>query len=139
MAATDPGYLPSSWAGCLEGGTPGRANSVAGGGQGGPFFSVWPSPFSPDGDGVDDLLHIQMNASNAENEVTVRIYNVQGRVVRTLADGIRCGSTLSLQWDGSDRSGASMPVGRYIAYLCCRPDPGEPREALKVVVLARRL
>ena len=100
---------------------------------------MWPSPFSPDGDGRDDVLNVSMNAGTSGNKVTARIYNAQGRVVKTLAERMECGSSLALQWDGSDENGARMPVGRYIVFLRCRPASGEVREAVEVVILARRL
>ncbi len=139
MEAADPGWQASNWAGCPEGGTPGRENSCSSGQQGGPFLAVWPNPFSPDGDGRDDVLNIEMNAESQANTVTARIYNVQGRVVTTLAERLECGASLGLQWNGTSESGARMPVGRYIVYLRCRPESGDVREALEVVVLARRL
>jgi hypothetical protein len=139
IEAAGPGCEASNWAGCTQGGTPGAPNSVSSGEQGGPFLAVWPSPFSPDGDGRDDVLNISMNAGTSGNTVTARIYNVQGRVVETLADGLECGSSLALQWDGSSGSGTRMPVGRYLVFLRCRPASGEVREAVEVVILARRL
>ncbi|MFO7949179.1 MAG: lamin tail domain-containing protein [Candidatus Fermentibacteraceae bacterium] len=139
IEAPAPGWEASNWTGCAEGGTPGGPNSASSGQQGGPFLAVWPSPFSPDGDGHDDVLNISMNAETSGNTVTARIYNVQGRVVKTLTERMECGSSLALQWDGSDENGARMPVGRYIVFLRCRPASGEVREAVEVVILARRL
>jgi hypothetical protein len=139
ITASEAGHSASNWTGCAAGGTPGEANTASESQGGGAFLTVWPDPFSPDGDGIDDLLHIEMGSDASQSTVTARIYNVQGRVVKTLAEELECGGTLSLQWDGSDRSGSMMPVGRYIVFLRCTPEGGEVREALEVVVLARRL
>ena len=139
IEAPAAGWEASNWTGCAEGGTPGAPNGASSGQQGGPFLAVWPSPFSPDGDGRDDVLNVSMNAGTSGNTVTSRIYNAQGRVMKTLAERVECGSSLTLQWDGSDENGTRMPVGRYIVFLRCRPASGEVREAVEVVILARRL
>ena len=137
-----PGYAASSWSGCSTGGTPGAVNSCAGGGGGGQdrFLDYYPDPFSPDGDGHHDRLTIEMNFNHPENEVTLEVYNVQGRLLLKLLDGDTCGPSRVVTWDGCGGNGARLPVGRYIIYLNSRAkDTGEYREACGVVVLARPL
>ncbi|MBD3278596.1 MAG: hypothetical protein GF388_09865, partial [Candidatus Aegiribacteria sp.] len=75
-----------------------------------------------------------------ENEVTLEIYNVQGRLLLRLLNRETCGSSRTVAWDGSGDSGGRLPVGRYIVYLKSRAaDSGEYREDCTVVVLARQL
>jgi hypothetical protein len=136
---TLPGFESSSWAGCGEGGTPGARNSTSSGDTDGPFLFFHPAPFSPDGDGQDDTLIIEMNLPGAQNIVTLTVYNVQGREVRHLLEEMETGSVFAATWDGTNDSGDSMPVGRYIIYLRAEPSVGEPHEDCAVVVLARRL
>jgi hypothetical protein len=45
--------------------------------------------------------------------VVLRIYDVGGRVVRTLADGSWQAGRHQLEWDGTDRHGRPAPVGVY--------------------------
>ncbi|MBD3278185.1 MAG: hypothetical protein GF388_07795, partial [Candidatus Aegiribacteria sp.] len=63
-----PGWEASGWTGCSEGGTPGGPNSCVSGGEGssGRFLHCYPDPFSPDGDGSEDVLTIEMNFSHQE-------------------------------------------------------------------------
>ncbi len=134
-----PGYSQSSWSGSPPGGTPGAENSGASGSAGGSFLSFHPDPFSPDGDGVDDVLVIEMSSSAPQNSVTVTLYDVSGRTVRRLLRDELSGSTCTSIWDGCSDSGEPLPVGRYIVYIRAVSPDGEPREDCAVVVLARRL
>lgn len=134
-----PGYLQSSWTPSATGGTPGEVNDAFSPGQGGGLMSLYPDPFSPDGDGFDDVLTIELALPGLSNTVDLVVYNVQGRVVRTLMDSQQCGQLAQLSWDGTGDGGARLPIGRYIIYLRAEPEAGEVVEAAKVVVLARRM
>ncbi len=136
------GYEPANWSSCTSGGTPGAINSCsAGSGSGsGKFLDYYPDPFSPDGDGRDDVLTIEMNFQHTENEVTLEIYNIQGRLLRNLLRREICGLSKIITWNGTGENGGRLPVGRYIIYLNSRAeDTGEYREACAVVILARPL
>lgn len=136
------GYEPANWSSCTSGGTPGAINSCsAGSGSGsGEFLCYYPDPFSPDGDGRDDVLTIEMNFQHPENEVTLEIYNIQGRLLLQLLHREICGLSKIITWNGTGESGGRLPVGRYIIYLNSRAeDTGEYRETCDVVILARPL
>ncbi len=140
LEKTDPaagGWRAASWSSCSCGGTPGEVNSVYNPGpefQG--FLDWWPDPFSPDGDGVDDVLTIRVEG---EGLVTLDIFNVQGRLLRRLSDDSPSGGTHLTSWDGLDDDGRSLPVGRYIIHARLEGDGGEVRDKAAVVVLARHL
>ncbi len=136
------GYEASSWSTCTSGGTPGRENSCSSGEDrgSGKFLDYYPDPFSPDGNGRDDILTIEMNFRHPENEVTLEIYNVQGRLLLQLLSRDMCGLSKIVTWDGTGENGGRLPVGRYIIYLNSRAeDTGEYRETCDVVILARPL
>ncbi|MCD4701432.1 MAG: gliding motility-associated C-terminal domain-containing protein, partial [Candidatus Aegiribacteria sp.] len=136
------GYESSSWISCSSGGTPGRENSCSSGeaGGSGKFLDYYPDPFSPDGNGRDDILTIEMNFQHPENEVTLEIYNVQGRLLLQLLSREMCGLSKIVTWDGTGENGGRLPVGRYIIYLNSRAEEtGEYRETCNVVILARPL
>lgn len=134
------GYDSASWSGCMSGGTPGNENSCTSESTGGEFLEFHPNPFSPDGDGRDDLLTIEMNFDSPENEVTLEIYNVQGRLILQLLKRETCGNSRAVIWDGTGEDGRRLAVGRYIIFLGSRATAtGEFREACEVVILARPL
>jgi endonuclease/exonuclease/phosphatase family metal-dependent hydrolase len=66
-----------------------------------------------------------------EANVLVGIYDVTGRIVRTLAAGRMPSGARELVWDGKDDAGADVASGIYF----CRAEVGEWREARKVVLL----
>jgi hypothetical protein len=139
---TRNGYEASNWCTCSVCGTPGETNSccTASGSSSGRFLYYYPDPFSPDADGRDDILTIEMNFHHAENEVTLEIYNVQGRLLLQLLCDEICSASRTVTWDGTGDNGGRLPVGRYIIYLGSRAcDTGEYRETCDVVVLARQL
>jgi len=131
------GWLAASWTGCSAGGTPGAPNACLGPEPGGAFLEYLPDPFSPDGDGRDDLLAISCNPGAGVFEITLTVYNVQGRVSRVLVDREEHAGAVSLYWDGTGGDGGRLPIGRYIVHVrAVSRDTGETREACGVVVLA---
>jgi len=47
------------------------------------------------------------------DDVSLRIYDVTGRVVRTLANGLRSAGRHTVSWDGRDESGAALSSGIF--------------------------
>ena len=80
---------------------------------------VWPRPFSPNGDGVNDGTRISYDLSRVIGPVAVevRILDLAGRVVRRLFSGDQPGGHWSIPWDGTDGGGAQVPPGIYLAHV----------------------
>lgn len=66
-----------------SGATPGKENSVHTTFSSNIHLKLSPNPFSPDGDGFDDELNIEYQIPLGSN-LTLKIYDVKGRSVRTL-------------------------------------------------------
>ena len=80
-------------------------------------FSVSPEVFTPNGDGIDDLLHLYYNNTEVGGLVTIRIYDSSGKVIKHLANNESIGMAGDFVWDGlSDKSHALRP-GIYIIYI----------------------
>ncbi len=69
----------------------------------------YPNPFNPE-------TNIEYTLARPAY-VTVRIYNVLGQSVRTLAGGYREAGTHRLVWHGTNDAGLSLPGGLYIVSL----------------------
>ena len=134
---------PGNWSTCTlpEGGTPARGNSVAlarASPEG--VVSCFPNPFSPDGDGVEDATLIRFQIPRGVWSVSVRIFDVRGRAIRTLATCAPSTGSGEYIWDGRDQERMTARIGIYVVYL-------EATDAARlasftargVVVLARRL
>ncbi|MBD3222470.1 S8 family serine peptidase [bacterium] len=68
-----------------------------------------PNPFNP-------RTEIRFTLPGPE-AVQLRLYDVQGRLVRTLVDGVRPAGVQRITWDGRDERGQAVASGRYIARL----------------------
>ena len=106
-----------------DGGTPGYPNSVAAGAGSGiegnqhAGLTLTPNPFSPNRDGTDDHLVIDYHLDDPDYLIHARVFDRQGRHVRTLADGMASGRTGKLIWDGRTDRGIMNRAGIYIIHL----------------------
>jgi hypothetical protein len=66
----------------------------------------------------------------AEGLVTLRVHDLTGRVVRTLADGVMRPGRYSLSWRGTDDRGRELARGVYF----CRFSTGDYRATQKLVL-----
>jgi hypothetical protein len=65
-----------------------------------------------------------------EGRVTLRVHDLTGRVVRTLADGVVRPGRYSLSWSGTDDRGRELARGVYF----CRFTAGDYRATEKLVL-----
>ena len=66
----------------------------------------YPNPFNPS---------TTINYSiPLESRVTLKIYSIDGRLVRTLDEGVKSAGAYDVVWDGRDDSGQSVVSGTYI-------------------------
>jgi hypothetical protein len=80
-------------------------------------FSLPYKVFSPDDDGVQDILYIDYNLPESGYCATVTIYDMQGQPVRDLERNTLLGVSGRLSWDGTRDNGRKVPVGVYIVYI----------------------
>ncbi len=112
---------PQNWQASLDSATPLAKNSVNTSDtivtpSIGTVFnaSFSPNPFSPDGDGFEDVstLTVQTGTS-ASWTMQVRIYDAHGRIVRTLANATPVLGASALTFDGKRDNGQILPPGLY--------------------------
>lgn len=124
----------------VNGGTPGRANSVS------PLASesrpssasirMTPSPFSPDGDGYDDMTTLTLDLAD-EAFVRVHIYDAEGRPVRALLPAALASAARTIVWNGEDDQGRRLPIGLYVVLVETSSAQGRRNRYRLPVVLAR--
>jgi len=68
-----------------------------------------PNPFNP-----NTTIHYSLPA---DAHADLRLYDVQGRLVRTLVTGLRPAGLNEARWDGCDNSGRAVASGTYFARL----------------------
>jgi hypothetical protein len=81
------------------------------------LVSTSPNPFSPDGDGRDEISTLMINTPSAGWLIKAQIIDRYGRHVRTIANGERLGSESEIYWNGLDDMGRSVRTGIYIAVV----------------------
>jgi flagellar hook assembly protein FlgD len=59
----------------------------------------------------------RLGATASADRVSVAIYDVAGRMVRTLQAQSAQGATGQLRWDGTDDAGRALPGGVYLLRL----------------------
>ncbi|HMD13925.1 MAG TPA: lamin tail domain-containing protein, partial [Bacteroidota bacterium] len=123
------------------GGTPGKQNSVFTNSiPANVSLSCSPNPFSPDGDGFQDVTIIQYSLPIALATIRLRIYDAMGRIVRTLADGEPAGAHGSVVWNGLSDRGERVRIGIYIILLETITSNGMTVQTVKgTVVVATKL
>jgi hypothetical protein len=75
---------------------------------------ISPNPFSPDGDGFEDIATISLQIPS-ENEVMINasLYDLRGRLRKTLLENQSAYRTISFPYDGKDNNGITLPIGLY--------------------------
>jgi len=123
-----------------EGMTPGTINSV--------YFGslpdkgsllLTPNPFSPDGDGIDDILNIHYRLPFSQATVRVEIFDVIGRTIATPYWNRYIPEEGILTWTGKRANGRAARTGIYIVKVTARDvATGKHWEKIQTVVLAKR-
>ncbi len=100
-----------------SGGTPGWENSIHTQISNPLFEANWivasPNPFSPNDDGFEDHLQISYQLDVTDYALRVRVFDIEGRFVRSLFLG-RAGTKGVFLWDGRNEQGLRIPVGLYL-------------------------
>jgi len=100
-------------------GTPGRQNSqyVASMKTIPDEVSLSPEVFSPDNDGMDDVLNINYRFDTPSLMGEVIIFDSAGRIIRRLVQRQLLAAEGTITWDGSDDRGRKANTGIYIVYF----------------------
>ncbi len=103
-----------------------------------------PNPLDAPGDRVPAATAVLGNAPNPFNpltvisyavaqqaEVTLGVFDVRGRLVRRLEQGVRAVGEHSVSWDGLDEAGQALPSGTYF----CRMLGSDTAPAAKLMLV----
>jgi hypothetical protein len=101
-----------------SGGTPGRRNSLGASAKAaGAGAQCSPNPFSPDGDGFEDVTIIAFDLPLVTGTRRIAVYDALGRRVRTLSGEEPTGGSGSMVWDGRDDDGNVVAMGIYVVLI----------------------
>jgi len=123
-----------------NGATPGRPNSfyvepdsVSSG------WTISPTTFSPDGDGVDDILNIIYNGDSALEYVTIKIYDSAGRLIQTVVRDQPAPARYTWLWDGHDNRDRIAPIDIYLVQIQYKSLNKGKHRLLYTAILAKKL
>jgi hypothetical protein len=72
------------------------------------------SRISPDCDGFEDILSVDVFPGGDDNVISVTVFNDRGYAVRRLAERFAAGEGARFVWDGTSDSGSRLPAGLYM-------------------------
>lgn len=133
---------PDNWhtaAEDVEWGTPGYENSQLYNPNLNGTVGVEPLMFSPDSDGYNDVLTINLDLVSNENVIDVEIYDNHGRLIRLLKDNFFGGTQTTFTWDGINDKGEKALIGTYVVLISVTDAEGNHSQYKEVAVLAGQL
>lgn len=99
-------------------GTPGLENSQYYPGMiSDQMVTLSPDVFSPDNDGVDDVLNISYSLDAPGYVGNVTIFDREGRVVKYLLQSELLSTEGIITWDGTNNNREKAPIGVYVVYF----------------------
>lgn len=102
-------------------------------------ITIDPEVFTPDNDGYKDFTNIVYQFTEAGYTLNARVYDINGREVRTLARNELLGSAGKLMWDGIDDDQQKARAGIYLIHLEVFNLQGKVKRFKKQVVLGAKL
>jgi hypothetical protein len=93
--------------------------------------------FSPDADGLEDVLPVVFRLPDADGTLTVTVFDLAGRVVKTLHSGRPTSDQGTLCWNGSDARFRRAPPGVYAVALEYRTSGTRISEKVPIVLLRK--
>jgi len=117
--------------------TPGKVNSQYFPGQvTDDMISILPEVFSPDNDGVDDILTINYSLEEVGKVANVTIFDPQGRIIRHLVQNELLAAEGTFSWDGLRNNREKARIGIYLIYFEVFDLEGNVSSVKKTCVLA---
>jgi hypothetical protein len=138
---TVPSYDQKNWHSASESSgwaTPGSQNSV---------YSVESlseetitlssTRITPDNDGQEDLLVVDLKFRGNGNIVTITIFDETGAYICKPADNLLAGNKASVTWDGTAEDGSVVNPGIYIILISVYDDTGKREKWKRVCAVIR--
>ena len=137
------GNVKSNWhsaASQVNYGTPAYQNSqFQEEGSSSAAFELQTEIFSPDNDGVDDVLQINYKMKEAGFTLNLMIYDARGRQITHLVKNELLGQSGSFFWNGASDDNEKCPMGIYLLYFEYFDLNGQVKKEKRTTVLGGRL
>lgn len=127
-AAEDVGYA-----------TPGYENSQYQKAEINDEITISPETFSPDNDGIDDVVNISYQFAEGGYVANIIIYDSKGRLIKNLLLNELLGTSGTFSWDGINENNEKSAIGIYIIYIEVFNLKGDVKKFKKTCVLGGHL
>lgn len=119
--------------------TPGYLNSqsigVHGGGK---YFNLQNTTVSPDNDGFEDVLILNYQLPKPDYATTIKIFDLEGRLIQDWANNTTLGTEGFLSWNGTDYNQQKAAIGIYIVMIeSVHPNGDKIKEKMSCVVAGK--
>jgi hypothetical protein len=102
------------------------------------WFVLEPKLFTPDSDGTDDLLMINLYPQEVGSVATIRVFDSSGNPIRTVANNALIATNSMFTWDGTNEIGQKVNHGIYVVWVRIFDASGKVKEQKKVCVLGAK-
>ena len=102
-------------------------------------ITIDPLTFSPDNDGVDDVVNITYNFPDPGYVASFIIYDAKGRLVKNLVRNELLGTSGTYSWDGIKENNEKANIGIYIIFVEAFDLKGDVKSFKRTAVLAGHL
>ncbi|MGQ0827343.1 MAG: lamin tail domain-containing protein [Bacteroidota bacterium] len=102
-------------------------------------IEISPEIFSPDEDGMNDIVNINYHFETPGTIANIIIYDSKGRLVRSLVSNQLLGTNGTYSWDGINEEKEKSRIGIYIIYTEITDLSGNVKHYKKTCVLGGRL
>jgi hypothetical protein len=80
-------------------------------------FTVFPETFTPDNNGMDDVVNLSYQLDEPGWSASIFIYDIKGRLVKTIANNELIGTSGSYTWDGTNEEKRKETTAVYLIYV----------------------
>lgn len=101
-------------------------------------ITIDPKTFSPNNDGIDDVLNISYEFSTPGFVANVVIYDAKGRQIRNLIKSQLLGTKGTFSWDGINDYNEKARIGIYVIFIEVFDLEGNVKSFKETAVLAGR-
>lgn len=103
----------------------------------GNILTISPKVFSPDNNGVDDYLFVDILSSSPGFVANATVYDVSGRKVKYLLKNQTLGSFSRFRWNGTDDYQRKVSAGAYIIVTHIFNTQGSTQKFKNLIVVGR--
>ncbi|MDA8956390.1 lamin tail domain-containing protein [Flavobacteriales bacterium] len=95
-----------------------------------------PKIISPDNDGIDDVLQIDIEVTEQGYNASILIFDSKGRLINQLVNNAFLGTKNTFYWDGLNQNRQAVQTGRYIVLFQAISPSGPTIAQKKTIVVS---